>query len=106
MVLVGAVLEAGLEAALARPLDDPRGRHDGLGELAEVADAVLLHGAEAVVLVVVGVLAPRAAVPDDGAAPQGPHVAEGRTQLRLGGEGLAAVLALALQLLPRHLRTQ
>ena len=53
VVLVGAVLEAGLEAALARPLDDPRGRHDGLGELAEVAHAVPLHGAQAVVLVVV-----------------------------------------------------
>ena len=53
VVLVGAVLEAGLEAALARPLDDPRGWDDGLSELAEVAHAVPLHGAQAVVLVVV-----------------------------------------------------
>ena len=68
MVLVGTVLQAGFEAALPRPLHYPRWRHDGLGELPEVTDAVLLHGAEAVVLVVVGVLAPRTAVSDHAAA--------------------------------------
>ena len=101
MVLVGTVLEAGLEAVLPRPLHDPRGRHDGLGELPEVADAVPLHGAEAVVLVVVGVLAPRAAVPDDAAPGSAP---EGRGELRFRGKGFAAVLTLSLQTLSRHLR--
>ena len=101
VVLVGAVLEAGLEAALARPLHYPRRRHDGLGELAEVADGVTLHGGEAVVLVVVGELAPGAALADDAAAPDA--AAAERGQLRLGRERLAAVLALALQALARYL---
>ena len=101
VVLVGAVLEAGLEAVLPRPLHDPRGRHDGLSELPQVAHAVPLHGAEAVVLVVVGVLAPRAAVADDAAPGPAP---EGRGELRFRGKGFAAVLTLSLQTLSRHLR--
>ena len=79
MVLVGAVLQARLEAAFPRPLHYPRWRHDGLGELAQVADGVPLHGAEAVVLVVVGVLAPRTAVSDDAAS--GPAAESGELRL-------------------------
>ena len=101
VVLVGAVLEAGLKAVLPRPLYYPRRRHDGLGELPEVAHAVPLHGAEAVVLVVVGVLAPRAAVADDAAPGPAP---EGRGELRFRGKGFAAVFTLSLQTLSRHLR--
>ncbi len=51
---LGRVLEAGLEGALARQLDDPGGGDDDARVESQVAHPVLSHGASALLRVVIG----------------------------------------------------
>ncbi len=51
---LGRILEAGLEGALARQLDDPGGGDDDARVESQVAHPVLRHGAPALLRVVIG----------------------------------------------------